>query len=274
MAASPDAKRQKSSQGKDVPYELIYWPGFPGRAEYIRLAFEEAGAAYTDTAQDESGGMEAMTAQTNDSNLGDDRNPPPFAPPILRHGEGEDALMVWQTANILAYLGPALGLVPDALEDPHGAYRVAALAMTALDGLNNEVHDCHHPVGSALYYEDQKEESLRRSKDFVQNRLPKFLAYFERVLAGKASGDGPWLYGGRLTYADLVLFQCLDGTRFMFRKAMRWAEHSGKYTHVFDLYDAVKTRPRIKAYLDSKRRQEYSMGIYRYYPELDLGDEM
>ncbi len=58
-----------------------------------------------------------------------------------------------------------------------------------------------------VYYEDQEEESLRRSKDFVANRLPKFLGYFERVLGGKASGDGPWLYGGQLTYADLVLFQ-------------------------------------------------------------------
>lgn len=58
-----------------------------------------------------------------------------------------------------------------------------------------------------MYYEDQKEESLRRSKDYIANRLPKFLGYFERVLKSKASGDGPWLYGGKLTYADLVLFQ-------------------------------------------------------------------
>ena len=58
-----------------------------------------------------------------------------------------------------------------------------------------------------VYYEDQKEAALRASKAFVEERLPKFLGYFERVLSGKASGDGPWLYGGKLTYADLVLFQ-------------------------------------------------------------------
>lgn len=60
---------------------------------------------------------------------------------------------------------------------------------------------------NSLYYEDQKAESLRKSKDYVTNRLPKFLGYFERVLQSNVSGSGPWLYGGNLTYADLVLFQ-------------------------------------------------------------------
>lgn len=60
---------------------------------------------------------------------------------------------------------------------------------------------------SRLYYEDQKDESMLKTKDYVVNRLPKFLSYFERVLQSKSSGDGPWLHGGKLTYADLVLFQ-------------------------------------------------------------------
>ncbi|KAI0834015.1 hypothetical protein F5Y06DRAFT_290092 [Hypoxylon sp. FL0890] len=261
-------KRQKSS--KDVPYELIYWPGIPGRGEHVRLALEEAGAMYTDTAQIENG-IGQVTAEIDENNVGDDLNPPPFAPPILRHGD----LLISQTPNILLYLGPRLGLVPseDDEEHPDALYKVNELALTALDGLSNEVHDCHHPIASGLYYEDQKEEAKRKSKDFVQNRLPKFLGYFERVLQGKASGEGPWLYGGQLTYADLVLFQCLDGTKFAFRKAVTAAEKSGRYAHVFRLYSAVKERPKIKEYLASKRRQDYSMGIYRYYEELDFGPE-
>ncbi|KAI0880179.1 uncharacterized protein GGS22DRAFT_182517 [Annulohypoxylon maeteangense] len=260
-------KRQKSS--KDVPYELIYWPGIPGRGEHIRLALEEAGATYTDTARIEKG-VDQVTAQIDEQNIGDDFNPPPFAPPILRHGD----LLISQTSNILLYLGPRLGLsyvceqilIPFAVvpsgddeEHPDALYKVNALALTALDGLSNEVHDCHHPIGSGLYYEDQKDEAKRKSKDFVENRLPKFLGYFERVLQGKASGEGPWLYGGQLTYADLGM------------KAVAAAEKSGKYAHVFKLYSAVKERPRINDYLASKRRQDYSMGIYRYYEELDFG---
>lgn len=263
MASDAPAKRQKSA--KDVPYNLIYWPGLPGRGEHIRLALEEAGAEYTDTAFTE-GGIDEVLAFVQGKVADDGINPPPLAPPILKHGD----LVISQTPNILLYLGPRLGLVPDSEEDPDGLYRVNSLALTALDGLSNEPHDCHHPVATGLYYEDQKEESKRKSEDYVKNRLPKFLGYFQRVLESKSSGDGPWLYGGKLTYSDLVLFQCVDGLKFMFRKAMSKAEREGKYAKVFALHQAVAERPRIKEYLASSRRQKYSNGIYRYYEELDI----
>lgn len=197
---SPASKRQRSS--KDVPYHLIYWPGVPGRGEHVRLALEEAGAEYTDTAHIKDGIKEVM-AHINGEVPDDGINVPALAPPILKHGD----LVISQTPNILMYLGPRLGLVPPHDEDEDGIYKVNGLALTALDGLSNEPHDCHHPIATGLYYEDQKAESKRKSEDYVKNRLSKFLGYFERVLKSKASGDGPWLYGGKLTYADLVLFQ-------------------------------------------------------------------
>lgn len=64
--------------------------------------------------------------------------------------------------------------------------------------------------------------------------------------------------------------QCVDGVKFMFPKAMAKLEREGKCTKVLALCEAVKERPRIKAYLGSERRQKYSNGIYRYYEELDL----
>lgn len=201
MASEAPAKRQKLA--KDVPYRLVYWPGLPGRGEHVRLALEEAGAEYSDTAFTD-GGIDEVLAFVQGTVPDDGINLPPCAPPILKHG---DSLVISQTPNILQYLGTRLGLLPDAGEDPDAVYRVNALVLTALDGLSNEPHDCHHPIASGLYYEDQKVESKRKSEDYVKNRLPKFLSYFERVLGSKASGDGPWLYGGRLTYADLVLFQ-------------------------------------------------------------------
>lgn len=51
---------------------------------------------------------------------------------------------------------------------------------------------------------------------------------------------------------------------------MSAAAEGGEYDNVFKLYDAVKERPRVKEYLASDRRQKYSMGIYRYYEELDV----
>ncbi|KAI1388171.1 glutathione S-transferase domain-containing protein [Hypoxylon trugodes] len=250
---------------KDASYELLYWPGFPGRGEFIRLALEEAGITYMDTAQFKNG-IDQVIAQYDEKNLGDDFNPPPFACPILRHGD----LLISQTSNILLYLGPRLGLVPKDDKHHDALYKVNMLALTALDAFSNEMHESHHPISVGLYYEDQKDEAKRRTKDFVQTRLPKFLSYFERVIQGKASGEGPWLYSGQLTYADLVLFQGLNGAKHSFRKAMAAAEKSGKYNRVFELYEAVKERPKIKDYLASKRRLNYANGLFRYYEELDF----
>ena len=183
-------------------YELIYWPGIPGRGEFIRLVLEEAGVEYKDTAVvDPGAAAQNVAVQIDSSNTGDGNNPPPFAPPILRHGD----LLISQTPNILLYLATRHGLAPK--EDSPGFYHLNALALTVLDGLSNEAHDTHHPIAVSEYYEDQKEESKRRAADYIKNRIPKFLGYFERVIKGKKSGDGPWLYGGNLTYADLVLFQ-------------------------------------------------------------------
>lgn len=264
------SKRQKT-EGSDAstdtkPFRLIYWPSIPGRGEHIRLAFEASGTPYTDVSNTTDEGVNAVLTQINDTNTGDDHNPPPFAPPILQHG---DDITIYQTPNILLYLGPELGLAPQPDDDPVGLYHVNALTLTALDGLSNEPHDVHHPIATGLYYEDQKPEALRKAKDYRENRLPKFLAYFERVLAGKASRGGEYLYGGKLSYADLVLFQTLDGVSFAFPKRVKKLRDSGKYEKVWALYERVKGVENVKNYLNSERRLKYSDGIYRYYPELD-----
>ena len=265
--ATRNNKRQKTSTEDLQPYELIYWPGIPGRGEHIRLAFEETNTAYTDICNASDDGIRAVIGQISDKNHGDDSNPPPLAPPILRHGD----LTLSQTPSILLYLGPRLGLVPSIDVDPVGLYHVNALTLTALDGLSNETHDTHHPVAVMKHYEDQKTESKLKADDYTSTRLPKFLGYFERVLQSGSSGGGEWLYGGSLSYADLVLFQCLDGNLHAFPKAMDKLKKSGNYDGVFALYERVKSRPNTSKYLKSEKRLKYGMGIYRHYPELDLG---
>ena len=143
------------------------------------------------------------------------------------------------------------------------------LALTALDGLSNEAHDTHHPIAPMSYYEEQKEEAKRKAADYLSNRLPKFLSYFERVLQGEASKGGEWLYGGRLTYADLVLWQCMDGLSFAFPVAVGRMRQGGRFERVFGLCERVRGRENIRAYLESGRRLGYGNGIYRHYPELD-----
>lgn len=159
--------------------------------------------------------------------------------------------------------------MPENDNDENAVYHVNQLALTALDGFLNEVHDTHHPIAVMAYYEDQKPAAKERSKDYTANRLPKFLKHFETVLNSDSSKGGEYLYGGQLTYADLVLFQCLDGVSFAFPKAVGKVRDSGDYERVWGLYERVKGMEEIKSYLDSERRMPYGNGIWRHYEELD-----
>jgi glutathione S-transferase len=235
-------------------YELYYWPTVQGRGEFVRLALEEAGADYVDVARRRGKrGVAAMMKLIDSPRL----QRPPFAPPVLKAGK----LVIAQTANILHYLGPRLGLAP---RDVAGRLWVHQLQLTITD-LVVEIHDTHHPVTSWLYFEEQIPAAQRRTADFWKYRVPKFLGYFERLL--ERSG-GNYLIGRRLTYVDLSLFQIVEGLRYGFPKRMKRFER--KVPRVIALHDRVAKRPRIAAYLASERRIPFSQwGIYRYFKELD-----
>ncbi|KAL8727512.1 MAG: hypothetical protein Q9181_005684 [Wetmoreana brouardii] len=273
MTSSPSSKRARttasfSTTSSSAPYKLHYWPTIPGRGEPIRLCFEATSTPYTDVTNDPSSkeGMSTLKSLISPSGTGSaPNNPPHFAPPVLEHGE----LFISQLPNILLYLGPRLGLAGPEDDDENAVYHVNQLALTALDGFLNVAHDTHHPLAIGDYYENQKEAAKARAKDYREDRLPKFLGYFERVLKSEASKGGEWLYGGQLSYADIVLFQCLDGVRFAFPKAIEQIKASKEFEGVWALYDRVKEVEGVKAYLQSERRLGYGNGIWRYYQELD-----
>ena len=130
-----------------------------------------------------------------------------------------------------------------------------------------EAHDTHHPLGADFYYEDQKPESKRRSEAFLKSRLPKFFGWFERILELNPKGD-KYLVGARATYADLSLFQIVEGARYAFPKGT--AKVLKKTPRVVALHDRVAERPRLSKYLASDRRLAFNEhGIFRRYPELD-----
>ena len=237
-------------------YELYYWPQIPGRGEFVRLALEAAGADYVDVGNDESaGGMQAVLRLLEDA--GAER--PPFAPPFLKAGD----VVLAQVANILQFLGPRLKLVS---RDPAMARWTHQLQLTIADAVA-ESHDVHHPIGAGEYYERQKPEARRRASEFREQRLPKFLGYFERVLANNPRGPAQ-LAGARLSYADLSLFHLLAGLRYAFPNAMR--RIGPDIPRALALASRVATRPNIAAYLASPRRLPFNENdVFRHYPELD-----
>jgi glutathione S-transferase len=239
-------------------YELYYWPEIQGRGEFVRLALEDAGAKYVDVARlPARGGGGTSTMMRFLENRSVER--PPFAPPFLKAGK----LVMAQTANILLYLGPRLGLVPKTEASQIWAHQ---LQLTVADWLG-EVHDTHHPISSGMYYEEQKREAKRRAAGFRDERLPKFLEYFEQALKRNATGAN-CLVGKAVSYADLSLFQMIEGLRYAFPRTM--ARLESKYPRTVSLHDTVSTRRRLAAYLSSPRRLPFNQqGIFRHYPELD-----
>jgi glutathione S-transferase len=221
-------------------YLLYYWPSIQGRGEFVRLALEDAGAGYDDVARGRKG-VETMMGVMKKLHV--------FAPPFLVHGK----TVVAQTANILFYLGPRLGLAP---KSEAGRLWLHQQQLTISDWLV-EVHDVHHPIGNGLYYEEQKREARRRAADFRGNRLPKFLGYFETL-------ERPRTF----TYLDLSLFQMIEGLRYAFPNAMKKMRR--KIPRLLALHERVMKRPGIAAYLSSERRIAFNrQGIFRQYPELD-----
>ena len=237
-------------------YELYYWPTIQGRGEFVRLALEEGGAPYIDVAREtgKGKGLPAMMRLLHGSVA-----TPPFAPPFLKAGR----LLIGQTANILQFLGPRHALVPTAASARLWAHQ---LQLTVTDFVV-EVHDTHHPVAGSHYYEDQTKEAARRSENFLKERLPKFLGYFETVLA-RQGARSRFLLGTRLSYVDLSVFQVIAGLHYAFPNAM--AKVARRYPRLLALHARVQDRPRIAAYLASPRRIPFNNdGIFRHYPELD-----
>jgi len=232
-------------------YELYYWTGIQGRGEFVRLALEDAGAEYLDVAREK--GDEAIIPFLR----GQQPGAQPFAPPFLRAGRQ----VIAQTANILAFLAPRHALVPASAASQTYALQ---LQLTIAD-IVAEAHDTHHPIAVEKYYEDQRPEARKRAASFREERIPKFLGYFEQILD---RNDGRHALGKRHSYVDLSLFQLMAGLEYAFPRTMKGLRR--RTSHLRALSERVADRPRIAAYLASPRRLAFNEdGIFRHYPELE-----
>jgi glutathione S-transferase len=231
---------------------LWYWPGDPGRGEYIRLPLEAGGIAYTEPAREAGDDFDAVVQHL--SKL--DRHPA-FAVPLLQAG----AEAIAQTPNILNYLVEEHGLGPS---DPAARRYLNQLQCDIAD-MTAEVHDVHHPIATSLYYEDQRDEAVKAAETFRKERIPKYLGHLEK--AAQASGSS-WLVGDRWSTGDTSITYVFDGLEYMFPKHM--ARVIGDYPKLLAIREQVRALPGVADYLASDRRQAFTLnGIFRAYPELD-----
>ncbi|HZF27362.1 MAG TPA: glutathione S-transferase family protein [Steroidobacteraceae bacterium] len=241
-----------------MSYELYYWPGVQGRGEFIRLALEEGDARYVDVSlvpEAKGGGVPAILKALEARGV----ERVPFAVPILKAGRQ----LIAQTPNILLFLGNRLALAP---RDEAGKLWTNQLQLTISD-FYLEIFHTHHPLGDGYAYEEQKAAAKRRAKDFRSVRLPKFIDYFERVLA-RNRARGPWMVGAHLSYADLSMAQVVAGLRYAFPSATRKVLR--KRPCLCALHDKVFDRPRVARYVASGRRLPFNNeDLFRHYAELD-----
>ena len=137
-----------------MAYELFYWPTIQGRGEFVRLALEEAGAAYVDVARER--GTDEMLSILGDAG----QQHIPFAPPFLRHGKR----LIGQTAVILQYLGDRHALAPKA---EAGRLWTHQLQLTIAD-LVSEAHES--TIRSALSSTIKIRSVRRRSAPSISAR--------------------------------------------------------------------------------------------------------
>jgi glutathione S-transferase len=242
-----------------MAYELYYWPTIQGRGEFVRLALEAAGAPYIDVARGAANAGQGVPAMQRELRSRT-QTQPPFAPPFLRDGD----VLIGQTAAILNHIAPPLKLVA---RNHRMQVWTQQIQLTIAD-MVTEAHDTHHPIDSGLFYVEQKAEALRRAKGFCSTRMPKYLQWFESIIV-RNPGGSRHLVGGRLSYADLSLFQVVEGLRYAFPKAAQQA--LAGTPAVVQLHQRVAALPKVAAYLRSERRIAFNeQGIFRRYPELDL----
>jgi glutathione S-transferase len=230
--------------GKHSMYQLYYWPGLPGRGEFIRLVLEHAKVAYEDIGLRQ--GFEPIVAMK--------QTIAGFAPPYFVHGETTLA----QMPAICMYLGQRHGLCP---ADHGDSTRVLQLLLTISDTLS-EIHDLHHPLSIAKTYEQQKDAALQCAQEFHQNRLQQWITFYSKLLI-----EQNWLVRNNLSVADLALFQLVSGIEYAFPTAFI------KLISPELLQHQAHTRrlQPLKNYLNSSRRQPFNeTGIFRHYKELDL----
>ncbi len=224
-------------------YALYYWPAIPGRGEPVRLTFHLGGIEYVDVARQEGAGAITKFLKGGEG---------PFAPPFVVHDED----VFWQTANLCDLIARRHGMVDD-----EEAPRALQLMMTIMD-VFAEAHDTHHPVATGLYYDDQKDAAKANSKAFREERIPKYLDFFESHL------EGGTLLGDELSYVDAALWHLHEGLQYAFPKAMK--SYGDRWPRIAALDEAVHENERLAAYLDSDDRMEFNEnGIFRHYPELD-----
>ncbi|ORY01870.1 sigma-class glutathione S-transferase [Basidiobolus meristosporus CBS 931.73] len=228
-------------------WELYYWPGMPGRGEFMRLLFIETSTPFKDVYAGEDWTAVGKVNYQLSKEF--------FALPTIKH----NGFMLSQTPVICRYLAVKLNngvLYPK--EELLG-YQ-AEMIMAGIVDLTAEGHDAWHPIDKNATYVSQKEQAKPFIEYYEKKRLPKWFSFFEKVLAENEKKypsfdeGGPFLVGESISYVDLCMFHILDGIEFQCPEAYAFID----VPKLKNLKTRIQNRPKIKQYLESAQRSRFT----------------
>ena len=242
-----------------MAYELYYWPGIQGRGEFVRLALEEAGADYIDIArglgEDEAVLRRLMAALDS-----------------RRHHASAICAAIPEGRRMLssARLPPfcsisAIAMLSRQAIPSNGSGSIRSSSPSPIWSGRRTMFII--PWAAAFTTRTKSRRRCAGQSIFREERIPKFLSWFEHIFNRNPQGD-EHLAGNTVSYADLSLFQIVEGLRYAFPRWMKALR--SEFPLVMALHRAIGHLPRIHAYLKSPRRLPFNeQGIFRHYPELD-----
>jgi glutathione S-transferase len=204
-------------------FELLYFP-IHGRAEQIRLLLHYTGTAFADT------GVTDWPALKGKTPLGQ--------LPILIDRSGGAELVIPQSAAIMRHLARTLGAYG---ENEHEHVLTDVLAETAQD-----VRAKFVPVAFAARY-NPPADSVEK---YWSEVLPHNLQLLEKLLSRSTKPEAGFFVGAKPTYADLMVFDLLDGHLSM-KPASLDAHPALKAFHA-----RIAALPTLSGYLATRRPSE------------------
>ena len=247
--------------GEDAEFVILYHGpvGFKGRAEFLRIMLEDAGADYSNSANNLYGPQGVMDrfrgsadgVKTEIAGLA-----PLFYPPALWHRPKNDqpVVRINQVAACMTYLGEVLGYRPSSAAE---RARADGITLNALDYISLG-RLSFHPVNNTASYHTQEKEGDAASKKFSEGTMLFFLNHFEKVLKNNKDPTGPVAAGPGITYADFALYHVLNATIHQF--------NNEKYEFAWDTADVptlkafqakFHARPALVAYRESTREPPF-----------------
>lgn len=204
-------------------FEVLYFP-IHGRAEQIRLLLHYTGTTFTDTAVTDWPALKGKTP------LGQ-------LPILIDRSSGED-FVIPQSAAIMRHLARTLGAYG---ENEREHVLADIVAETVQDARAKFV-----PVAFAARY-NPPADSIEK---YWSEVLPHNLQLLEKLLSRSAKPEAGFFVGSKATYADLLVFDLLDGHLAM-KPASLDAHPNLKAFHA-----RVASLPTLSGYLAKRRPSE------------------